>query len=127
MRGEDRRHRRLLGRWVLILASVSAGWDYTCGVWADVTIVCWGYKNYGQPSPPAGEFASVSAGAWHTCGVRTDGSVACWGYDDRGQATPPEGEFVSVAAGQRHTCGVRRDSTVACWGIIVFGISPTGG
>ena len=106
-------------------ASVSAGWDHTCGVQRDGSVACWG-SNYansiwlGQATPPAGEFTSVSAGGviggGHTCGVRRDGSVACWGRDRDGQATPPAREFASVSAGFRHTCGVRRDGSVACWG-----------
>ena len=74
-------------------ASVSAGWNYTCGVRDDGSVECWGNDYYvwvnGRATPPAGEFASVSAGGSHTCGVRRNGSVACWGYDEVGQATPP--------------------------------------
>src|SRR5436309_9480475 len=36
--------------------SVSAGWDYSCGVKSDGSLACWGYNSYGQSSPPAGTF-----------------------------------------------------------------------
>ena len=75
----------------LNLASVSAGGRHTCGVRLDGSITCWGKDEYGQSTPPAGEFTSVSAGFNHTCGVRLDGSVSCWGLgSDR--SSPPAGE-----------------------------------
>ena len=40
-----------------------------------------GDDDYGQFTPPAGEFTSVSAGDNHACGVKRDGTVACWGYE----------------------------------------------
>ena len=97
-------------------ASVSAGWDHTCGMRTDGTVACWGKNDFGQILPPAGAFASVSAGWGHTCGLRTDGTLACWGRNDFGQALPPTGAFASVSAGWGHTCGLRTDGTLACWG-----------
>ena len=64
-------------------ASVSAGYDHTCGVMRDGTVACWGDDGYGWATPPAGEFASVSAGQSHTCGVMRDSTVACWGAQAR--------------------------------------------
>ena len=97
-------------------ASVSTGAYYTCGVMTDGSVACWGDNEYGQSSPPSGEFVSVSAGWDHTCGLRPNGTVDCWGWDDYGQSSPPSGEFVSVSAGLLHTCGLRTDGTVDCWG-----------
>jgi alpha-tubulin suppressor-like RCC1 family protein len=59
----------------------------------DGSVVCWGYNNRGQATPPAGIFAFVSAGAFHTCGAKTDGTIACWGGNGTGQAMPPTGVF----------------------------------
>ena len=105
-------------------ASVSAGGNHTCGLRADGAVACWGSDEYGQATPPEGQFASVSARWRHTCGLRVDGSVACWGWDEYGQATPPEGEFTSVSAGIGHTCGLRVDGSVACWGFDVRRQAP---
>ena len=55
--------------------SVSAGYLHTCEVKSDGTVVCWGNDEWGQATPPPGEFASVSAGRLHTCGVRTSREV----------------------------------------------------
>ena len=103
-------------------ASVSAGWQNTCGVRGDGSVACWGRNINGETTPPSGEFDSVSAGGsaiarrYHTCGLKSDGSVACWGSNSLGQATPPAGEFTSVSAGWLHNCGVKRDGSIACWG-----------
>ena len=74
--------------------------------WPKTAQSCWGWDEYGQATPPAGEFASVSAGYGHTCGMMRDGSVACWGYDGEGHAARR-----GVRLRQRrhcHTCGVSR-------------------
>ena len=72
------------------LASVSAGFDHTCGVRTNGAVACWGNDHGGQASPPDGVFFAVSAGWAHSCGVKTDGSVACWGKNDFGQSKPPK-------------------------------------
>ena len=104
--------------------TISAGDSHTCRVREDGSVECWGWNEFGQARPPAGEFISVSAGAFHTCGVRTDGSVACWGSDEHGQANPPEGEFSSVSAGHDNTCGVETNGSVECWGLYFDGLIP---
>ena len=112
--------------------SISAGNGHTCGIREDGAVDCWGFDEYGQATPPEGEFLSVSAGSRHTCGVRKDGSVVCWGWglDFSGETMPTEGEFASVSAGEFHTCAVREGGAVACWG---WGLDfngetmPTGG
>ncbi len=40
-------------------ASVSAGYEHTCGVRADGSVACWGRAQEGQTLPPEGKFASV--------------------------------------------------------------------
>ena len=91
-------------------------------------MACWGSDQFGQASPPKGQFTSVSAGQDHTCGVKTDGAAACWGSNLNGQALPPSGEYDTVSAGDNLTCGVRTDGYVACWGLGDFGqASPPGG
>ena len=42
-------------------------------------VVCWGWNEHGQATPPAGSFSSVSSGGFGTCGMKTDGSLVCWG------------------------------------------------
>ena len=115
-------------------ASVSAGYDHSCGVQTDGAVVCWGVDIFGQAPPTGGAFVSVSAGRYYTCGVQTDGAVVCWGSDSFGQATPPGGSFASVSAGVFHTCGVQTNEAVVCWGFnedeegnLVGQATPPGG
>ncbi|MCY4584047.1 MAG: hypothetical protein OXE50_14820, partial [Chloroflexi bacterium] len=48
----------------------------------DGSVACWGSDEYGQATPPEGEFTSVSAGRYHSCGVMIDGSAVCWGSNN---------------------------------------------
>jgi uncharacterized repeat protein (TIGR02543 family) len=96
--------------------SLDSGEYHTCGVRSDGTVVCWGYNDSGQATPPADRFTQVSAGRSHTCGLKSDGTVVCWGDNYSGQATPPASRFTQVSAGGAYTCGVRSDGTVVCWG-----------
>ena len=87
----------------LAFASISAGYDYTCGVAVDGTGYCWGDNEYGAlgnldvplscestnhsvcrrfvPQRIAGDvqFASISTGMFHACGVSLTGKAYCWG------------------------------------------------
>src|SRR5204863_431680 len=107
-----------------IQQQISAGYDHTCEVLSDGTVVCWGRNDYGQATPPGGTFSAVSVGYQHTCGLRPDGTIACWGRNDYGQASPPGGSFTAVSAGQWHTCGLHPDGTISCWGLNDYGQAP---
>ncbi len=125
-------------------ASISAGYNHTCGVLVNGSIACWGSDDSGKlgdggtntakTSPvlinSSWRFASVSAGTSHTCAVLINGSVACWGADNVGQLgdggtdtakTSPvivnsNWQFASVSAGGLHTCGALVNGSIACWG-----------
>ncbi len=62
------------------VTSVGAGFDHTCAVRIDSSVVCWGLDEDGQASPPAGSFTSVSSSRSHGCVLRDDGAVQCWGW-----------------------------------------------
>ena len=98
--------------------SLSSGYNYSCLLRSDGSVVCWGSDTQGQSTPPEGErFTAISSGFSHTCGLREDGTVSCWGSDTRGQSTPPEGQpFTAISSGLSHTCGHRDDGAVVCWG-----------
>ena len=100
---------------------VTAGSSYSCVIWADRTLACWGANDDGQTEPPEGEFTALAAGYRHSCGLRPDGTAMCWGANDDGQTEPPGGEFTALAAGYRHSCGLRPDGTIVCWGDDRFG------
>ena len=95
--------------------AVDGGGTHSCGLRTDGTIECWGNNDYGQATPPGGQFTAVTAASGHSCGLRTDGTIECWGDNGDGQATPPGGQFTAVTA-SGHSCGLRTDGTIECWG-----------
>jgi len=115
-----------------ITPQVSAGFEHTCALKTDGTVVCWGNNNLGETTVPSGlaSVAQVSAGYNFTCALKTDGTVACWGYNTFGEATVPSGlaSVAQVSAGDYHTCAVKTDGTVVCWGDNTYGEStvPAG-
>ncbi len=113
--------------------SVSAGWDYTCGVRASGSVECWGWGRPYDPrrdkafsdawsdaddagDPPGGAFTAVSAGWEYACGLRPGGELECWGRNRPAYKGTPSGVFKSVSAGLEHTCGARPGDRVECWG-----------
>lgn len=75
--------------------SISAGFDYVCGVGVDAVGYCWGANILGETSgsvattgihtvntPP---LQAISAGRGHTCALSLDGDVYCWGANTYGQ------------------------------------------
>lgn len=75
-------------------ASISSGFDHTCGVRRDGVAFCWGdgFSNYHQQltiHPPIYptrivsplRFRTVSSGLRFSCGQTVDDRVQCWGID----------------------------------------------
>jgi alpha-tubulin suppressor-like RCC1 family protein/uncharacterized protein YjdB len=82
----------------LRFATVSARFDYACGLTTAGAAYCWGYNGDGEfgdgttanqatPVALAGglTFATMGAGANHTCGVTTGGVAYCWGLNTHGE------------------------------------------
>jgi alpha-tubulin suppressor-like RCC1 family protein len=134
-------------------ASVSAGYDHSCGVTMAGAAYCWGLNDFGQlgngtntnsnvPVAVSGghTFASVSAdGVFHSCGVTTAGAGYCWGQNIDGQlgngmntdsnvpvAVSGGHTFASVSAGGFHSCGLTTSGAAYCWGLNSLGMLGDG-
>lgn len=105
-----------------------AGDHHTCLLRENGSVTCWGSDEYGESSPPPGDFARISAADDHTCGLRTNGKLLCWGEDDFGEASSSDGPYIDVATGRNHTCLLKPDHTAVCWGSNIEGTStpPAG-
>ncbi len=118
--------------------SVSAGYEYSCGLREGGGVECWERLDpipvtlYGAywwelvrgdwskdtvgAKPPAGVFASVSAGWGKACGLRPSGALECWGHKRDEMSSPPSGLFTEVSVGLEHACATRTDGQLVCWG-----------
>ena len=127
--------------------SLSAGYQFTCGLTTGNAAYCWGYNQGGElgdgtttqrntPVAVTGglTFQSISAGAFHACGLTTAGTLYCWGYNASGalgdgtftdHASPHLVSggltFRGIAAGNGFTCGIDTGNVAYCWGANVFG------
>lgn len=122
------------------IVQVAHGGDFTCGLTAGGTALCWGANYAGQlgdgtlvahaaPMPVSGglAFTSLSAGYAHVCGTTADGSLYCWGEDRDGQfgdggaaGVPPQlvtggRTFTALATQVYRSCALATDGSVACW------------
>ena len=87
----------------LTFASLTAGFQHTCGLTPAGVAYCWGDNRYGQlgnsanvgvpfvenPAPLLVDgnltFTVLEAGTDHTCGLTAQGAMYCWGRNSLGQ------------------------------------------
>ena len=137
-------------------ASVSAGFEATCGRSSTGGLFCFGGNTYGQvgdgtfldrSSPvlvtTSLDWATVSVGVFTACATKTGGKMWCWGQNRGGAAGAGTGgnratptpiatshHFLELAAGASHQCGIEIDNSLWCWGSNLegqLGIGIVGG
>ena len=130
--------------------AVAAGYNHTCALLDDNSVVCWGYNGFGQlgdetivnKNTPTDvdlgdkTIAAIQAGNNFTCALFEDGSVTCWGNNEDGQlGTGASGHSIlspqtvdtgdetvtAIDGGSGHSCGLFEDGdsnvTLKCWGL----------
>jgi cysteine-rich repeat protein len=129
--------------------NVCGGEDFSCAVFADGRIKCWG-ANYSdqlgteETSSTGDEIGEMGAalpvtdlggsraidvvvGLQHTCALLENHSVRCWGSNDYAQlglgaVDLGTGETaIAISAGNAHTCALLESGAVKCWGYNEFG------
>jgi alpha-tubulin suppressor-like RCC1 family protein len=98
------------------IASVAAGYQFTCARTTTNGVKCWGdnsYDSLGSNGPgyspipldvlddtlaPLGGVAAISTGTYHSCAVLGSGGVRCWGANFSGELANPSVTGVSGSA-----------------------------
>lgn len=124
--------------------SVGAGFDHSCALKHDGSVLCWGKNTRGQLGVPTVSASSVpvvlpslqaaqrlSAGYDHNCIINSGAGAQCWGENFYGQlgdgnrvttSTLPvsvvglDSGIVDLQAGRHHTCAVTAQGSAKCWG-----------
>lgn len=133
-----------------ILARITAGEQFTCGIDEEDQLLCWGYATQGTLGQGADEehenkliatpvetdiaASKVASGRKHSCSITTSNEVYCWGDNDVGQVgdgsdadrlTPSkvatDKSFSVITAGFSYSCGVTTSGAGYCWGGNVSG------
>jgi hypothetical protein len=102
-----------------VFLSITAGFNFTCGVLRDNSVTCWGAQDNPvmQNIPLGNEFAHVACGTAHACTILLNGSLLCFGGNMSGELASPAGNYSWVAAGHGFTCAIPLDSSRSiCWG-----------
>jgi hypothetical protein len=94
-------------------SGIDAGYDTSCAIREDGTVVCWGWYDV---EPPDESFIDVAPNGCLRWGILADGTITSWGEDGGCVMTHPEGTFTAISSLNLHVCGLRTDGTVACWG-----------
>jgi alpha-tubulin suppressor-like RCC1 family protein len=128
----------------VLVRSITAGYDHTCGLTVAGAAYCWGRNDAGQlgdgtttsrvaPAAVTGgrTFSALVAGVRHTCGLTSSREAFCWGSNEFGQlgngssistqsSTPVAVSggfpFIALVAGYSHTCGLVIGGATYCWG-----------
>ncbi|MCC7541052.1 MAG: hypothetical protein IT379_32840 [Deltaproteobacteria bacterium] len=84
------------------IVQLTAGYEHTCGLRQNQTVVCWGRNGFGQ----LGDGTTTDRNIPVSVGGLTDATA--------------------IAAGRRHTCALRSTGVMVCWGSGVSGELGTG-
>lgn len=129
---------------------IASGSQFTCGLSAGGTVICWGENHRGQLGDPAllgggvGQVRDINdaialfVGPEQACVRRRDGSVWCWGADELGglgdgmpvatDLPPPPwrvADLRQIAVAGDRTYALRTDGSLACWGTPSAWTKPT--
>lgn len=126
---------------------VVVGGYFSCGLFSNGTVRCWGRNDFGQlgtgnttglssATTAAIGLTTVSdieAGSHHVCAKTSSNQVYCWGYNAFGQVgngstdnkTSPTlisalTDISDLGLGSNHSCAVSSTGSTYCWGLNSF-------
>jgi hypothetical protein len=120
----------------LTFLSVSAGFNYTCGLLTNQTALCWGSNSWNKAnitgsslaggvfshSGPWRQIAASAGPASTTCGLMSTNATTCWGNNvEKTAENVPEGVSWSAISshlgGGGHACALTTAGIARCWGL----------
>jgi len=112
------------GCWI----ETGAGGHFTCGIWEDHTVRCWGMAAGGQTAPPAGVFEEMFVGTDCSYVLDAAGALSMWGPNNYGQCDVTGTGYHHVSVSGQHSCALTTSGSIECWGTDTGGgtIPPPG-
>lgn len=108
-------------------ASMTAGFNFTCGLDPAGQAYCWGLGFGPASADPAQsrpvaiggglKFQAIDAGDRLVCGLASGGGIYCWGgsYGSTPVAMHTERVYTGLSVGEGRICGVAGGGGVFCW------------
>ncbi|RYZ60225.1 MAG: hypothetical protein EOP07_01500 [Proteobacteria bacterium] len=123
---------------------VVVGGYFSCGLFSNNTVRCWGRNDFGQlgTGDTTGltsgttealnltTVVDIEAGSHHACAKTLSNQVYCWGYNAFGQVgngsttNRPSPTLISnlsdisdIGLGSNHSCAVNSTGSTFCWGL----------
>ena len=111
--------------------ALTRGFEYSCGLFTDGFVECWGPGSPGPPPLGLEPFIDLKGGFAHLCGIKPDRTVSCWGFNAQGQGEVPlalaDVAFAELTSADAFNCGIRQDNeAIECWGAPPPGAPSTG-
>jgi alpha-tubulin suppressor-like RCC1 family protein len=130
----------------VMASAISVGDGFSCAVFDNGSIFCWGKNDFGQLGDGTNtnstqpvlqtlisqQAVTISSGQSHSCAILVTGQVTCWGRNNVGQLgdntltdrstpvialLPPSKDAVMIDVGISHTCAIMSDGSMYCWGL----------
>ncbi len=106
--------------------AIGAGGHFTCGIWEDMAIHCWGMPAGGQTAAPPGVYEEIFIGLDCSYAMDASGDLTTWGPGYQGECDVTGPGYTQVSVSGSHSCALTTGSSIDCWGDDTGTTPPAG-